>query len=237
MSGAIDAPDAVRDMFDRIAPRYDLMNRLMSGWQDLRWRRAAAQAALNGGGGRVLDAATGTGDLAEALREAGATDITAVDASPEMLARAGARFIPHANVRVQMADVMRLPFGDGVFDACTIGFGLRNLPGYQAGINEMARVLMPGGRLVVLEATPLEDARFGVLFEPYFSWVVPRIGGLITGDRSAYEYLPESVRNFPNAEGLAGMLHVAGLTRIRWRYFAAGTVALHVGVKPGGASS
>lgn len=235
MSGSIDSPETVRAMFDRIAHRYDLMNRLMTGWQDQRWRRTAAREAVDAGAVRTLDAATGTGDLARALLQAGAREVVAVDASSEMLARAASRLASLEGVQLQFADVMNLPFEDGAFDACTIGFGLRNLPDFQQGVVEMARVLEPGGRLVILEITPVEDSRFGVIFEPYFSRVVPLVGGLITGDRRAYRYLPESVRNFPNAARLAAMMHAAGLTAIRWRYFGAGTVALHVGVKPDGA--
>lgn len=222
-------------MFDRIAPRYDLMNRLMTGYQDQRWRRTAARIAVGSGADRVLDAATGTGDLARALHDAGAREVVGVDVSSAMLERAASNLRRCPGVRVLYADVMELPFDDGSFDACTIGFGLRNLPDYQAGIAEMARVLAPGGRLVILELTPQADSLFRTLFRPYFERIVPALGGLIAGDRAAYRYLPESVHNFPDAAKLAGMMHAAGLVDIRWRYAGVGSVALHVGTKPEGA--
>jgi demethylmenaquinone methyltransferase / 2-methoxy-6-polyprenyl-1,4-benzoquinol methylase len=235
VSGSIDAPEIVRAMFDRIAPRYDLMNRLMTGWQDERWRRAAAEVALQGGATRVLDAATGTGALAQVLLAGGAEEVVALDASSEMLIGAASRLAGCDAIHLLHGDVMQLPFNDGAFDACTIGFGLRNLPDYQLGIDELARVLAPGGRLIVLELSPLPESWFGRLFELFFGRGVPIVGGVVTGDRGAYRYLPESVRNFPDAATLAGMMHNAGLANIRWRYFGAGSVALHVGDKPEGA--
>jgi demethylmenaquinone methyltransferase/2-methoxy-6-polyprenyl-1,4-benzoquinol methylase len=218
-------------MFDRIAPRYDLMNQLMTGWQDERWRALAARAAVAGEAGLVLDVATGTGALARALRQAGARSVTAVDFSSEMLQFAALGIEPGSGICLMYADAMALPFADGAFDACTIGFGLRNLPDFQAGLYEMARVLRPGGRLVVLELTPVATPLFGRLFEMYFGRIVPLLGRLVTGDREAYRYLPESARAFPDARRLAAMMDRAGLVDIRWRFFGGGTVALHVGVK------
>ena len=235
MSGAIDAPETVRAMFDRIAPRYDLMNRLMTGRQDQRWRAAAAHVALEAGARRVLDAATGTGDLVRALHDAGAADVVGVDASSEMLERAAANLAGCGGVSLCWADVMALPFAAGAFDAATIGFGLRNLPDFQGSIAELTRVLRPGGRLVILELSPLGDSRLRPLLQTYFERMVPFAGGLVTGDRSAYRYLPDSVHNFPDAATLAEMLHAAGLVEIRWRCFGLGSVALHVGTKPEGA--
>jgi demethylmenaquinone methyltransferase/2-methoxy-6-polyprenyl-1,4-benzoquinol methylase len=127
---------------------------------------------------------------------------------------------------------MHLPFEDNVFDACTIGFGLRNLPDYQLGINEMTRVLAQSGRLAILEMTRFPDSLLRPLFELYFGQVVPVIGGIVSRDREAYRYLPESVRNFPSAVSLAEMMHAAGLVDVRWRFFGGGAVALHVGTKP-----
>jgi demethylmenaquinone methyltransferase/2-methoxy-6-polyprenyl-1,4-benzoquinol methylase len=233
MSGSRDTPETVRAMFDRIAPRYDLMNGLMTGWQDQRWRAAAARAALATGAECVLDAATGTGALARALLAAGARAVVGVDASSEMLERAAANLAACAGVSLLYADVMALPYNDGRFDACTIGFGLRNLPDYPGGVAELARVLAPGGRLVVLELTPLGHSRYRPFLEAYFERVVPRLGRLVSGDRAAYKYLPESVHSFPDAPTLAGMMSAAGLRDVRWRCFGAGSVALHVGTKPG----
>jgi demethylmenaquinone methyltransferase/2-methoxy-6-polyprenyl-1,4-benzoquinol methylase len=231
VTGSIDAPENVRAMFDRIASRYDLMNGLMTGWQDRRWRAIAAQNAVQGRAGLALDAATGTGALAKALRDAGARKVIGVDASSEMLIRAASNLASVDEVSLLYADVMELPFESNTFDACTIGFGLRNLPDYRAGIAEMTRVLVPGGRLVILELTPMRNLWFELPFDFYFGRVVPLVGWLVAGDIAAYRYLPDSVRAFPDAPTLAGMMHNAGLTKIRWRIFGGGSVALHVGVK------
>ena len=231
MTGSIDAPVSVWAMFDRIASRYDLMNSLMTGWQDERWRGAAARAAAGDGVDRALDAATGTGRLAIALRQAGAVKVVGVDASSGMLERAASRAKARGGISLLYADVMDLPFDDDTFDACTIGFGLRNLPDYRLGVKEMARVVAPGGRLVILELTPGARGAFGQLFDFYFGRVVPQLGSIVGGDRAAYSYLPESVRTFPDADALARMMHDAGLVDIRWRFFGGRTVALHVGTK------
>jgi demethylmenaquinone methyltransferase/2-methoxy-6-polyprenyl-1,4-benzoquinol methylase len=230
--GAIESPAEVREMFDRIARRYDLMNRLMTGWRDRRWRAAAARAAVGDGAGAALDVATGTGSLARALHDAGAFTVVGVDFSTAMLDVAALRTPANAGVSLRYGDAMDLPFPAETFDACTIGFGLRNLPDYQACLREMARVLRPGGRLVVLELTPHDRPVFGPLFDLYFGRIVPLVGWLVTGDRDAYRYLPESVCAFPDAGRLAGMMSRAGLVEVRWRYFAGGSVALHTGVKP-----
>jgi demethylmenaquinone methyltransferase/2-methoxy-6-polyprenyl-1,4-benzoquinol methylase len=124
---------------------------------------------------------------------------------------------------------MALPFSDGEFDSLTVGFGLRNMPNYQQALNEMVRVVRPEGRVVILEMTPLPPSTFARLFDPYFRHVVPVIGELITGDRSAYEYLPESVANFPASDTLKRMLTVAGCSRVSIQLLGGGTVALHTG--------
>jgi demethylmenaquinone methyltransferase/2-methoxy-6-polyprenyl-1,4-benzoquinol methylase len=220
-------------MFDRIAPRYDLMNQLMTGWQDERWRRLSARSVVGEGCDCALDVATGSGALARALWRAGAARVIGVDISSQMLERAALAIEPEAGISLMYADAMALPFPERSFDACTIGFGLRNLPDYQAGLHELARVLAPGGRLGVLELTPLRRPLFGRMFDMYFDWAVPLLGELVTGDREAYRYLPESARAFPDARRLAAMMSQAGLVDIRWRFFGGGTVALHVGAKVG----
>jgi demethylmenaquinone methyltransferase/2-methoxy-6-polyprenyl-1,4-benzoquinol methylase len=149
-----------------------------------------------------------------------------------MLAVAASRTPAGSGVSLRYGDAMRLPFPDANFDACTIGFGLRNLQDYQAGLHEMARVLRPGGRLAILELTPVKRSAFGRFFNLLFGRIVPLAGWVVTGDRRAYRYLPESVSAFPDARQLAAMMSRAGLVDIRWRYFGAGTVALHSGVKP-----
>lgn len=221
-------------MFDRISRRYDLMNRLMTGGRDVAWRRLAAREALASGRGCVLDLATGTADLAIELARQGAARVVALDFSRQMLRGAAEKLhrLGHPRIELVCADAMRLPFPDATFDACTIGFGLRNLPDYQAGIAEMARVLRPGGRVVILETTPVQQPWLAPLFHLYFDRIVPLIGGLVSGDRDAYGYLPRSTGAFPDAETLAGMLASAGLAEVRVRRLMLGTVALHVAVRP-----
>lgn len=220
-------------MFDRIVRRYDLINRLMSGGRDVAWRRLAARAALAAGARRVLDVATGTGDLALELARQGAPGVVGADFSRGMLGLAADKVrARRAPVTLLQADAMRLPFPDGAFDACTVAFGLRNMPDYEAAVAEMARVLRPGGRLVILEMTPLRLPVLRTLFRWYFDRLVPIVGGLISGDRDAYRYLPRSVSAFPPADELAQIMHRAGLHPVEYRLLALHTVAIHVGVKP-----
>jgi len=220
--GRLD-PDGVRDMFDRITPVYDLMNRVMTLGLDRRWRRLAATAAVQPGD-RVLDACCGTGDLALADLAAGGA-VTGLDFSPRMLERARAKSTAVEWVR---GDALALPFADGAFDAATVGFGVRNLSDLERGLCELRRVLRPGGRLACLEITrPRGVLRpfFGVWFEG----VVPLLGRLIPGGE-AYAYLPASVRRFPGPEELAAICARAGFSQIRWRMLGGGIVALHTAV-------
>ena len=217
-------------MFSRIVPRYDLMNALMTFGLDRSWRRIAAREADVDSDTVALDLACGTGDLALELATAGAGRVVGVDFCPEMLAvarqkieRAGA-----SSVELVEADALRLPFASATFDVVTVGFGLRNFADVPAGLAEIARVLKPGGRLVCLEMTHPPFEPFGWLFRPYFHFVVPLVGGLVSGDHAAYRYLPRSVERFPDAIGLAGLCRTAGFGAIRYRYLALGAVALHV---------
>lgn len=220
----------VRAMFDRIAPRYDLMNRLMSGGLDGRWRRLAAAAADISLGARALDVCTGTGDLAFELadRVGPSGAVIGVDFSEPMLERATAKAAAKgAPATFQAADALELPFRDSEFDGATVAFGARNLSDLDRGLAEMARVVRPGGRVVVLEITT--PRRLRALHGLWFDRVVPRLGGLIGGDRAAYRYLPASAKRFPSPPELATLMTNSGLVDVSWRGFMGGIVALHHG--------
>ena len=220
------APDGVRSMFDRIAPVYDAMNRLMTGGLDRSWRRLAASAVV-GPGDRVLDACCGTGDLALAAERDGGI-VTGLDFSPRMLERARRK---SGTVDWVEGDLLALPFADGSFDAATVGFGIRNVADLELALHELRRVLRPGGRLAVLEITRPR----GVLrpfFRLWFDGLVPLAGRLLPGGR-AYAYLPASVRRFPCAEDLAELLEQAGFGAVRVRLLGGSIVALHVATASG----
>jgi demethylmenaquinone methyltransferase/2-methoxy-6-polyprenyl-1,4-benzoquinol methylase len=217
------APDAVRTMFDRIAPVYDAMNRAMTVGLDLRWRKLAAAAVVRRGD-RVLDAACGTGDFALADLRAGAAAVTGVDFSERMLERARRKSDAVEWVR---ADLLALPFADASFDAATIGFGARNLGDLEAGLRELRRVLRPGGRLAVLELTTPRGA-LRPFFSLWFDRLVPLAGRLLPGG-AAYAYLPASVRRYPDSETFARLLEQAGFADVSFRLFGGSIVALHVG--------
>jgi demethylmenaquinone methyltransferase / 2-methoxy-6-polyprenyl-1,4-benzoquinol methylase len=222
MTSGTLAPDQVRSMFDRIAPVYDVMNRAMTMGLDRKWRRLTAEAVV-GPGDRVLDACCGTGDLALADARAGGR-VTGVDFSEEMLARAERKAPEFQWVQ---ADAAALPFDDKSFEVVTVGFGIRNLADLEAGLRELARVLVPGGRLGCLEITRPR----GVLrpfFRLWFDGLVPVAGRFLRGG-AAYSYLPASVRRFPGSEDLADAMHRAGFTDVGWRLLGGGIVALHVG--------
>jgi len=215
-------PEGVRRMFDRIAPVYDAMNRLMTAGLDRRWRDETAAAVVSPGD-RVLDACCGTGDLAIAAAKAGGT-VTGLDFSEPMLARAREK---NPDIDWVSGDATRMSFPDESFDAATVGFGVRNLDDLERGLAELRRVLKPGGRLAILEIT-----RPSGLLKPFyrlwFDGVIPLAGKVLPGG-SAYSYLPASVRRFPPPEGLAKLLDEAGFDQISWRLFGGGIVALHKG--------
>jgi demethylmenaquinone methyltransferase/2-methoxy-6-polyprenyl-1,4-benzoquinol methylase len=216
------APDAVRRMFDRIAPVYDVMNRVMTVGLDLRWRRIAAGAVVQPGD-RVLDACCGTGDLAVACSGRGGV-VTGLDFSPAMLERAR-RKLPSATW--VEGDLLALPFEAASFEAATVGFGVRNVADLERGLAELRRVLAPGGRVAVLEITQPR----GVLAPFYRLWfdrIVPLLGKMLRGG-AAYTYLPASVRRFPGPDELAGLMGRAGVADVSYRTFAGGIVALHTG--------
>ena len=226
--GTLEEPQ-VRAMFDRIASFYDVMNSVMTAGLHHRWRRRAADLAAVGPGSRVLDVATGTGDLAVELgRRVGADgEVVGSDFSEEMLTLAR-RKAP--GLRFEWGNALDLPYEDGRFDAATVGFGARNFSDLDRGLAEMARVVRPGGRVVVLEITTPQRPPLSTFFQVWFDRIVPLIGRL-TGESVAYSYLPSSVRRFPAPEGLAAAMARAGLSDIRWILTAGGIIAIHVGTK------
>ncbi|HKS77393.1 MAG TPA: bifunctional demethylmenaquinone methyltransferase/2-methoxy-6-polyprenyl-1,4-benzoquinol methylase UbiE [Gaiellaceae bacterium] len=221
-SGRLPA-EGVQRMFDRIAPVYDVMNRVMTAGLDQRWRRATVREAVRPGD-RVLDACCGTGDLAVAAREAAAGEVIGVDFSERMLERAR-RKAPE--VEWVQADVLALPFDDASFDAAVVGFGVRNVEDLAAGLKELRRVLRPGGRLGILEITKPRGP-LAIFYKLWFDRIVPLLGRVLPGG-AAYTYLPASVRRFPGPEELADLLRTCGFENVRFRRFAGGIVALHVG--------
>lgn len=214
----------VRSMFDRISGVYDLMNQVMTAGLHHQWRRRAADLARVGPGDRVLDVATGTGDLAVELARRGC-EVTGSDFSEEMLSLARRK---SSAVRWEWANAMDLPYEDDRFHAATVGFGARNFSDLGRGIAEMARVVRPGGRVVILEITTPTRPPLSTFFRLWFDRAVPALGRL-AGDADAYEYLPSSVRRFPPPEGLAAAMDRAGLRDIRWILTAGGIIAIHAG--------
>jgi demethylmenaquinone methyltransferase / 2-methoxy-6-polyprenyl-1,4-benzoquinol methylase len=221
-------------MFEGIAARYDLLNHLLSGNVDKRWRRLVAgtlQPSLKEGA-RVLDVACGTGDLSLVLASAGQARVVGLDFCRPMLEIArrkaveGARAVPFVE-----GDALRLPFADETFDVVTIAFGLRNLAGVYEGLRELRRILRPGGRVAILEfSTPVVPG-FRALFRFYFTRVLPRIGGLVSGSRGAYEYLPDSVSRFPDQKRLVELMREAGFEEVSYRNLTGGIAALHTGAR------
>ena len=217
-------------MFDRIAGVYDLMNSVMTAGLHHRWRARAADLADVRPGDRVLDVATGTGDLAIELarRVAPGGEVIGSDFSDGMLERAREK---EPAIRWEHADALALPYGDDEFRAATVGFGARNFGDLEKGIGEMARVVAPGGRVVVLEITTPTKPPLSTFFSLWFDRVIPLVGK-VAADSQAYSYLPSSVRRFPGPEGLGAVLAGAGLTDVRWILTAGGIIALHVGTVP-----
>jgi demethylmenaquinone methyltransferase / 2-methoxy-6-polyprenyl-1,4-benzoquinol methylase len=213
-------------MFDRIAGFYDVMNRVMTAGLDASWRERAAELAAVGPGSRALDVACGTGELALALASRGAS-VVGTDFSEEMLAVARAK---GGGVEYVWADALALPFDAASFDAATVGFGARNFSSLDRGLAEMARVVRPGGRVVVLEITTPVRPPLSTFFRLWFDRVVPLIGRF-AGDADAYAYLPSSVRRFPGPSELASRMVSVGLVDVRWVLTAGGIIALHVGTK------
>ncbi len=237
--GARDETEAaahVREMFGRIAPRYDLLNHLLSMEFDKRWRRRVAKKfshILH----EVLDLCCGTGDLAFAFRREapkGAVIIGA-DFAPEMLVRARAKAAAlGAAVEFVEADALQLPFPEGSFDLVSCAFGFRNLANYEQGLREILRVLKPGGAAGILEFAEPPGRVFGAAYRFYFRRILPRLGGIISGNAAAYAYLPASVGNFPSPEELKKLLERAGFVDAGFERWTGGIVTLHTGCRDRG---
>jgi len=234
-TGTLEEPQ-VRAMFDGIARVYDRMNSVMTAGMHHRWRERAADLAQLAPGARALDVACGTGDLAlELARRVGpGGEIVACDFSEQMLELARVKAanrdaaVPHAPIRVEWANALDLPYADDEFASATVGFGARNFSDLDAGLREMARVVRPGGRVVVLEITTPTRPPLSTFFRVWFDRVVPLLGRA-AGDGDAFTYLPRSVRRFPGPQELAATMERCGLRSIRYVLTAGGIIAIHVG--------
>jgi demethylmenaquinone methyltransferase / 2-methoxy-6-polyprenyl-1,4-benzoquinol methylase len=220
-------PAAVKAMFGRVARRYQLANTFLSGGMDFFWRRRAAAIVKDWNPQRVLDVATGSGDLARTIeRTVPEAEVTGADFTPEMLEvarRLGSR-------RLVQADALALPFKDAEFDAVTVAFGLRNMASWDGALREMTRVLVPGGHLLVLDfSVPPPPLR--TFYRPYLHHVLPRLASWITGEKDAYQYLAESIEAFPSGEALCGLMAGAGLIQTRSLPLSGGVVSLYTGCR------
>jgi demethylmenaquinone methyltransferase/2-methoxy-6-polyprenyl-1,4-benzoquinol methylase len=223
----------VQGMFDRIAGIYDRLNSVMTAGLHHVWRARAVELAGVAAGDRVLDVATGTGDLALALaaRVGPRGEVVGSDFSERMLSLARTKGSGLAAVHFEFGNALALRYDDASFDACTVGFGARNFSDLRRGVSEMARVVRPGGRVVVLEITTPRRPPLSTFFSLWFDRAVPVLGRL-AGDADAYSYLPQSVRRFPGPEALAALMWDCGLRDVRYVLTAGGIIALHVGSVP-----
>jgi demethylmenaquinone methyltransferase/2-methoxy-6-polyprenyl-1,4-benzoquinol methylase len=228
-----EASRKVREMFTQIAPSYDLLNHVLSLQMDRLWRARVARILspiLRRADAVVLDLCCGTGDLALSLARAGPARVIGADFAHTMLVQASEKGAS-AGIKFLEADALGLPFADESFDLLTAAFGFRNLANYEDGLREMRRVLKPGGTLAILEFTEPPDGFVGDLYRWYFRRVLPRIGGMLSGDRSAYTYLPKSVARFFRPAQLGELMGAVGFASVGFRVWTMGTVALHTGVK------
>jgi demethylmenaquinone methyltransferase/2-methoxy-6-polyprenyl-1,4-benzoquinol methylase len=235
-AGGLDkSPGTIRDMFGQVARRYDLLNHLLSGGLDYYWRHRLARALDLAAGARVLDLCAGTGDQATTLARRG-WQVTAADFCIPMLALARRKFAPHGNrhetPRPLAADALALPFPAGRFAAATVSFGLRNVADLDAALRQLAAVLAPGGRLLVLECALPSRAWLRSLYLLYFRRVLPLVGRLVSDSRGAYDYLPSSVLAFPQRQAFVDRMADAGFTSTSWLDLSAGTVCLYGGTVP-----
>jgi demethylmenaquinone methyltransferase/2-methoxy-6-polyprenyl-1,4-benzoquinol methylase len=222
----------VQNMFARIAGRYDLMNRLMTAGQDVTWRRyviAQARLPING---RLLDIATGTGEIAlEGQALVPGLQAVGGDFTLEMM-RVGKQIPVRQQIRWVGADTLALPFPDNTFDAVTSGFLMRNVIDVEKAFAEQMRVIRPGGRVVVLESSPPKDNLLRPFILAHLNYVIPTLGRLVTGEADAYRYLPDSTQQFRDPENLAAVMRQAGLKDVVYQLFMFGTIAVHAGQKP-----
>ncbi|HEX3734801.1 MAG TPA: bifunctional demethylmenaquinone methyltransferase/2-methoxy-6-polyprenyl-1,4-benzoquinol methylase UbiE [Solirubrobacterales bacterium] len=229
-----DFAGQVNRMFDRVAGNYDALNSVMTAGMHHRWRERAADRTGLGPGDSALDVCCGTGDLAFELSRRVAPEgrVVGCDFSEPMLdlAREKALSRQAQGVRFEWADALALPYDGERFDAVTVGFGVRNLADLDRGLRELARVLKPGGRLVILEITQPTRPPLSTFYSLWFDRIVPLLGAF-SGDPEAYSYLPESVRSFPSPHGLAEKMHGAGFEQIRYTVLAGGIIAIHSGVR------
>jgi demethylmenaquinone methyltransferase / 2-methoxy-6-polyprenyl-1,4-benzoquinol methylase len=221
----------VQNMFARIAGRYDLMNRLMTAGQDIRWRRYVIQQARLPENGRLLDIATGTGDIAlEGLQQVSGLQAVGGDFTIEMM-QAGKQIPKRQAIQWVGADTLALPFPDDTFDAVTSGFLMRNVIDVAGAFREQMRVTRPGGHVVVLESSPPKDNLLKPFIKFHLNYVIPTLGRLISGDGDAYRYLPDSTQLFQQPEDLADLMRQLGFVNVHFKLFMFGTVAIHVGQK------
>lgn len=235
--GTLEHDRAVAEMFDRVAPRYDLLNRVLSFGADRSWRRRAVALARLGGGERAVDVGVGTGDLAHGLLRASdpRSDVIGVDLSPAMLALSVRRLASSGGrYRPVVASAASLPLPDASVDRVVAGFTVRNVGDLPAVLREFRRVLRPGGRAVILELSHPRGGAFAALYWCYLERVAPRIASALGGDLEAYRYLPRSVRAFPRAEGLSRLLSEAGFAEVRAHRLTFGIAAIHIAARPRG---
>lgn len=222
----------VQQMFGRIAGRYDLMNRLMTAGQDIRWRRHVIDCARLPANGRLLDIATGTGEIAqEGLRQHPGVQAVGGDFTIEMML-VGKQDPARAAIQWTAADTLALPFADNTFDAVTSGFLMRNVIDVPGAFAEQMRVLQPGGNVVVLESSPPKSGVMRPLIRFHLNYIIPALGRIVAGDGDAYRYLPDSTQQFKNPDELVDIMRQVGFTDTDYRLFMLGTIAIHVGRKP-----
>ncbi len=235
--GTVEKSVYVRNMFSSIAPKYDLLNCLLSAGRDRHWRRAAVSEFPLEKGGSFLDVATGTGDVALSIVESARNSdvkVIGVDFSEKMLDMGREKVKKReleSRIDLRQGDATALSFEDNLFQGAITAFGLRNFSDLKTGLKEMLRVVRPGGKVVILEFTNPENPVFRWIYYSYFRYILPFIGGLISGNRAAYQYLPDSVLDFPSSKSLKIFMEECGMVKVRYRFLTFGVTALHVGEK------